>query len=187
MDNNILPEELLTTVAQIASNVAIQFYKEEVSKAEKNKRRQKINDTKKQLTSYRKIKRWLKEEGKFTEEEKAEYRWEFVKDLMGSANNYVSKSERIIEDEEKRRQENLYAIYRIETAMKLYKEECDMSSNEEDKRRYREVYAMHISDNPMTIQELAEKEYVSERTVKRDLNAAYMIIAFYLYGKEVLE
>jgi len=181
-NKDILPEEVLNMVAQIASQAAIDFYRQEVAKEKKNKKKQRINDTKRQLSAYRRIKSQLEDETVFTEEEKAEYRWEFVKDLMGNSKDFTSKSERIIKEEEKTRQENLYAIYRIENAMKLYKEECEKSPYEEDIRRYREVEALHISDTPMTVQELAEKENVSEKTVYRDLGIAYGIIAIYLYG-----
>lgn len=180
--NSILPEELLTVIAEIASNTAIEFYKGEIAKAEKDKKKKKINDTKRQLSAYRRIKSQLEDETMFTEEEKAEYRWEFVKDLMGNSKEYTTKSERIIKEEERLRQENLYALYRIENAMKLYKEECDRSPYEEDRRRYRAIEALHISDDAKTVQELAELENVSEKTVYRDIGIAYKIISIYLYG-----
>lgn len=182
MSNSILPEELLTMVAQIASNTAIEYYKGEIAKADKDKKKRRINDTKRQLAAYRRIKSQLEDEGVFTEEEKAEYRWEFVKDLMGNTKDYTSKSERIIKEEERIRQENMYALYRIENAMKLYKEECEKSPYEEDIRRYRIIEALHISDEPMTVQELAKQENVSEKTIYRDMGIAYKIIAIYLYG-----
>ena len=181
-NNSMLPQELITAVAEIAANTAISFYKDEIEKAEKQKKANRIKETKRQLGAYRKIKKQLESEREFTAEEKSEYRWAFVKDLMGNAKDFTSKSERIIKDEEKKRQENMYAIYRIENAMKLYEEECEMSSSEEDKRRYREIYDMHIADVPMSVTELAERENVSEKTVYRDIGIAYQIISIYLYG-----
>lgn len=178
----MIPQELLTTIAEIASNSAISFYKEETRKAEKQRKSNQIKKIKEQLAGYRRIKKALEDEKEFTETEKAEYRWKFVEDLMGNANGYTSRSERIIADEEKRRQENLYSMYRIESAIKLYKEECNLSSNEEDKRRFRAIQAMYMDDVPMTVEEIAESENVSEKTVYRDLGIAYQILAIYLYG-----
>lgn len=180
--NSILPQELLNAVAEIASNTAIAYYKDEMAKAEKQKKANRIKETKRQLDAYRKIKKQLESEKEFTAEEKAEYRWEFVKDLMGSAKGYETKSERIIKDEEKKRQENMYAIYRIENAINLYREECEMSSSEEDRRRYREVYDTYIADVPLSVPELAERENISEKTVYRDLGIAHQILAIYLFG-----
>ena len=180
--NSMLPQELLNAVAEIAANAGIAAYKDEMRKAEKNKEANRTREVKKLLGAYRRIKTELEDGTEFTEEEKSEYRWEFIKDLMGNAKNCISKSERIIKDEEKRRQESLYSIYRIENAMRLYKEECDRSSCEEERRRYREIYAMYIDDEPMTVPELAEYENVSEKTVYRDIGIAYKILAIYLFG-----
>lgn len=185
--NVTVSPELLSTIAEIASNAAIEYYKDEQEKADKRRKYELIENVKRMLKAYRGIKNEIEDQKEFTEEEKSEYRWKFIQDLMGNSKSYVSKSERIIQDEEKRRQENLYTLYRIENAMRLYKKECEMSSVEENKRRYREVYALHMADDCMTIQELAEKENVCEKTVKRDLATAYKMIAFYIYGKEALE
>lgn len=181
-EKSILSQELLNTVAEIAANAGVAAYKDEIEKAEKRKKADRIREVKKLLGGYRRIKNNLDCEGEFTEEEKSEYRWKFVEDLMGNAKEFTSKSERIIKDEEKRRQENLYSIYRVDNAMKLYKEECDISSNDEEKRRYREIYAMYIADEPMTVQQLAEKENISDKTVYRDMGIAYQILAIYLFG-----
>lgn len=182
INSEMLSKELLIAVAEIASNTAIEFYRDEMKRAEKRKYSERIKNTKTQLRAYRKIKAKLNDEKCFTDEEKAEYRWKFVEDLMGSSKEIVSKSERIIKDEEKKRQEDLYAIYRIETAMRLFKEECEMSSSEEVKRRYREVYGMYIAEKPLSAQELAEQECVSEKTVYRDVGIACQVLAIYLYG-----
>lgn len=178
--NSILPQTIYNVIAEIAAKAGIEAYKEEQKKAEKNKKTQKVKDTKRQLAAYRQIKRQLREEKTFTYEEEQEYRWKCIKDLM--ENSYVGKSDRIIDDEEKRRQESMYTVYRIENAMKMYKEEVELSCNEEDKRRYREIYDMHIADQPVSVQDLAERENISDKTVYRDIGIAYKIVAFYLYG-----
>ena len=181
-ENSMLPQELINAVAEIASNAAIAFYKDELKKMEKQNQSNRIKKVKNLLSCYRRTIAKLADEKEFTEEEKAELRWKFIEDLMGSPKGCTSKSERIIQDEEKRRQEDMYAIYRIENAMRLYKEECDKSTSEEEKRRYRTVYAMYMDEEPKTIQQIAEIENVSEKTSYRDLGIAYQILAMYLYG-----
>ena len=101
---------------------------------------------------------------------------------MGNTGDLVGKSEMAAIDSEKKRQENLYCIHCIENAVRLYGEECEKSSSEEGKRRFRELYAMYISDTPSTIQEIADTENVSEKTVYKDLGIASSIIAVYLLG-----
>ncbi len=180
--NNKMPKELMTLVTELASKIAIECYAEEEKKAERRRKNEKINKVKDLLKAYRRTIAKLEDEKEFTDEEKAEYRWKFVEDLMGSAKEIVSKSQRIIEDSEKKRQEDMYAIYRLENAMKLYKKECEISFCEEEKRRYRIVFAMYMDKEVKSVQEIAEAENVSEKTVYRDLGIAYQILAIYLYG-----
>ena len=103
---------------------------------------------------------------------------------MGNSNELVSKSETVIIDQEKKRQENLYCIQSIENAIKLYQEECEKSSSEEGKRRFRELYAMYIADEAKNVKEIAETENISEKIVYRDLGIACKIIAVYLLGMQ---
>ena len=134
------------------------------------------------LSSYRRIKATLSDEAEFTEEEQIELRWKFIQDLMGNAKDTVSKSERVIRDGEKRRQEDLYCIYRIEKAAEMYREECEKSGSEEAKRRYRELSMMYLDEKEYTVQEISQVEKVSDKTVYKDLGIACGIVAVYLLG-----
>ena len=76
----------------------------------------------------------------------------------------------------------MYAIYRIESAVRLYCEECKISKSEEEKRRYRAMAALYIDEEPKSVQEIARIENVSEKTVYRDIGIAVKIMSIYLYG-----
>lgn len=179
----ILSQEEIDRIAEIASREAVRAYASEQKKIEKKelKKRDKVARTKKMLGSYRRMKATLKDEAEFTEEEQIELRWKFIEDLMGTS-DIVTRAEVSIIDKEKKRQENLYCIHAIETAMSRYKDECDRSSSDEAKRRYREVYAMYIEETPSTVSEIAERENVSEQTVYKDISISCGIIAVYLLG-----
>lgn len=180
----LLSQEELNQIAVVAGKEAIRVFRSEQMKADKKKARNenKVRRTKKMLSSYRRMKATLSEEAEFTEEEKIELRWKFIEDLMGNSVASAGNAERAAEDSEKKRQENLYCIHCIENAVRLYGEECEKSSSEEGKRRYRELYAMYIAETPSTVQEIAETENVSEKTVYKDLGVASSIVAVYLLG-----
>jgi len=180
----VLTKDEIENIAQVASREAVKAYRAEQKKEDKRRAKEtdKVSKTKKMLSSYRRIKATLSEEAEFTEEEKIELRWRFIEDLMGNARDIAKKSELTIRDSEKRRQEDLYCIDRIEKAMELYRSECEKSKNEEAKRRYRELEAMYIADEEMTVEEIAVRENVSEKTVYRDLGLACGIIAVYMMG-----
>ena len=180
----VLTQEQINQIAAIAGKEAVHTFRTEQIRADKKRSREenKIKRTKKMLSSYRRIKAALSDEAEFTEEEQIELRWKFVQDLMGSAKETVSRSERVIQDEEKRRQEDLYCIYRIEKAVEMYREECERSGSEEAKRRYREFNMMYMEEKEHSVQEISVVEKVSDKTVYKDLGIACGIVAVYLLG-----
>lgn len=180
----ILTQEQINQIAAVAGKEAVQAFRAEQVKVEKKRAKEenKVKKTKKMLSSYRRIKAALSDEAVFTEEEQIELRWKFIQDLMGNTKEAVSKSERVIQDGEKRRQEDLYCIYRIEKATDMYREECEKSGSEEAKRRYRELSMMYLEDREYSVQEISQIENVSDKTVYKDLGIACGIVAVYLLG-----
>lgn len=180
----VLTQEQINEIAAIAGREAVHIFRTEQVKADKKRAKDenKVKKTKKMLSSYRRIKATLSDEAEFTEEEQIELRWKFIQDLMGNAKDIVTKSERTIEDVEKRRQEDLYCIYCIEKATEMYREECEKSGSEEAKRRYRELSMMYLGERAYTVQEISEEEKVSDKTVYKDLGIACGIVAVYLLG-----
>lgn len=180
----VLTQEQINQIAAIAGKEAVKTFRVEQTKAEKKRAREenKVKKTKKMLSSYRRIKATLSDEAEFTEEEQIELRWKFIQDLMGNVKDTVSKSERTIKDTEKRRQEDMYCIYRIEKATEMYREECEKSRSEEAKRRYRELHMMYLDEKQYSVQEISEVEKVSDKTVYKDLGIACGIVAVYLLG-----
>lgn len=180
----VLTQEQINQIAAVAGEEAVKRFRAEQVKSDKKRAREenKVKKTKNMLSSYRRIKATLSDEAEFTEEEQIELRWKFIQDLMGSVRETVSRSERTIKDGEKRRQEDLYCIYRIEKATEMYREECEKSGSEEAKRRYRELSMMYLEEKQYTVQEISEVENVSDKTVYKDLGIACGIVAVYLLG-----
>ena len=180
----VLTQEQINQIAAIAGKEAVNTFRAEQVKAEKKRTKEedKVKKTKKMLSSYRRIKATLSEETEFTEEEQIDLRWRFIQDLMGNVKETVGKSERTIKDAEKRRQEDLYCVYRIEKATEMYREECEKSGSEEAKRRFRELSMMYLDEKTYSVQEISEVEKVSDKTVYKDLGIACGIVAVYLLG-----
>ncbi|MCM1245715.1 MAG: MerR family transcriptional regulator [Roseburia sp.] len=180
----VLTQDQIDQIASIAGREAVNSFRAEQVKAEKKnaRERNKVEKTKKMLKSYRRIKATLSEEAEFTEDEQIELRWKFIQDLMGNVKNPVSRSEMDIRDTEKRRQEDLYCIYRIDKAVEMYRKECEKAGNEEAKRRYRELSMMYLEEKAYTVQEISDAERISDKTVYKDLGIACEIVAVYLLG-----
>ena len=154
-----LTEEQLNKIACIAAEKAIEAYRLEDVKAKKRLENQSIHITKNKLKSYRRVKASLVETEEFTEYEKIELRWEFIKDLMGSGLDVIEKSENRIKSFEAKRKRDLFEIQSIDKALSMY-----------------------IDDKIYSIAEIAETENISEKIVYRDLGIACKIISVYLIG-----
>ncbi len=180
----VLTQEQINQIAAISGKEAVKMFRKEQVKADRKRAREedKVMKTKKMLSSYRRIKETLSDETEFSEEEQIELRWKFIQDLMGNAKEIIGKSERTIKDTEKRRQEDMYCVYRIEKATEMYREECERSGSAEAMRRYRELNMMYLDDRAYTVQEISEVENVSDKTVYKDLGIACGIVAVYLLG-----
>lgn len=178
MDN--LTQLQLEQIATVAAAIGVESYRKELSDARREAFKRKKQKTKDILSSYRRLKRLVEDTKTFTEDEKAEYRWKFIEDLMDAGP--VDKFDRIIIDEEKKRQENLYTIYWIENAMTLYRTECEHARDEEERRRYKVIELMYLNEDAMTPDEIAENQHISRSTVFRDINAAIGILTVYLFG-----
>ncbi len=180
----VLNQEQIEQIVMISAREGQKAFWKEQKKTNKKRAQEenKIVKTRNMLKSYRRIKTTLSDETEFTEEEKIELRWSFIEDLMGNQRESVSRSEQVIKDGEKRRQEDLYCIYRIEKAAEMFREECEKSGREEMMRRYRELAMMYLEEKLYTVQEIAEIEMVSDKTVYKDIGIACSIMAVYLFG-----
>ena len=97
---------------------------------------------------------------------------------MGNTREIAGKSERTIKDTERKREEDLYCVFRIEKATEMYREECEKSGSEEAKRM------MYLDEKPYTVQEISEVENISDKTVYKDIGIACGIVAIYLLGAD---
>lgn len=182
VERYLITAEEVGRIAEIAAREASKVYREEQKKSEKKERNSadKVKRTKKLLSDYRRLKREIPESDEFSIAEKVEKRWAFIRDLMGSA--YAKKPESIIENEEKRRAENMYYIERIEKAVETYRQECEVSRKPEAMRCFREVYGYYMDEEEKTVAQIAKEECVSEKTVYKDIGNACKIISVYLLG-----
>lgn len=186
-----LTQEQINQIAAIGAKEGVRAYKEEQKKEERRRKKEdsKVRKTKKLLSSYRRIKATLSDDEQFTPEEQAELRWKFIEDLMGNTREIAGKSERTIKDTERKREEDLYCVFRIEKATEMYREECEKSGSEEAKRRYRELSMMYLDEKPYTVQEISEVENISDKTVYKDIgmqdtwtDTISEILSFLTYG-----
>ena len=180
----VLTQSDLDRIIEIAAEHGAKAYKDERARQEKKDVRE--NDkgkiTKKLLSSYRRLKLKLKDESEFTTEEKIEFRWKFMEDLMGTPNQTAIMAEREALSREAQRRKDMYDVFRIEQAVELFEKECESVGSPEMDRRCRELRAAYIDEEYISMENIAEKEKVAVRTLYDDLNKACRIVSVYLLG-----
>ena len=73
--------------------------------------------------------------------------------------------------------------------LESYRVSCELYGKEEDRRRYRVVRAMYIDPERLTVDEIAEIEFVDRATIYRDVDAAadrLAVLFFGVYGLKFL-
>lgn len=73
-------------------------------------------------------------------------------------------------------------INHITAMIETYEIWCQKSGKPENERRCRVLKALYIDDNPPSLEELAEREGINERTVYKDVDAALEILAALIFG-----
>ena len=133
----------------------------------------------KMLSDYRRLKRVATEEIQPTKEEAISLQWEYLRELMGNPDEKLY-AEKVAYITERKLQYNQYKVQKIEKAVAFYKQECEDDGSEEALRRYRVIDALYMNKNKASVQEIAEREHVSDKTIYNDDNLARSIIAIYL-------
>lgn len=178
----LVTQEQLDSMAAMAAKKAVDAYRAEERKAQKRRENENIRITRKKLQAYRRTKASLAEEIEFTDDEKIELRWAFIKDFMGSDFDGIAKADDRIKTFENKRNRDMFEVQTIDRALELYRREAERSSSDEFRRRYRELCFMYVDEGDLTISDIADIESVSEKIVYRDLGIACSILAVYLLG-----
>ena len=131
------------------------------------------------LADYRRLKIAQKEDIQITEAEGLEMRWKYLEDLMGTPDR-ASVTEAAVYVREKKLQYNQYKIQQIEAAVSMYERECENSGSEEAMRRYRVVRMRFMDEKEWKVEEIAELEKISDKSIYNDIRVACKVIAVYL-------
>lgn len=114
-----------------------------------------------------------------TQCEATEMYWKFLEELMGKPDEKII-TEDVAYTISKKHIYNSYKIWRIENAVKFFKEECEEIGSKEALRRARVLKMMYIGNDRKTIKDIAKIEKVSEKTVYKDIELSCESIARYL-------
>lgn len=73
-------------------------------------------------------------------------------------------------------------LVHVDAMLEIYRKACVTSLNEIERRRWRVLYGLYLADTPLSVEELALREFVDARTVRRDADAACERLGVLLFG-----
>lgn len=75
----------------------------------------------------------------------------------------------------------------VNAMLEAYRGNCEASPNPEDQRRWRVIEGLYLKELPESVQEITERESISERTLYRDVKAACRQLTALLFGIDGFE
>ncbi len=175
--NKIIQDEIIRIAAETGARTALETLEKEKKKVKKSRYDRRLRNTKLLLRNYRMFKEHTKNAVFETSDldENAIDILDMIYEYSGNDDLYVESIKRSVT-------RTSIILTHVRDMLRLYEAYCMNSPKPEDQRRYRVIEALYISDNPMTIKEVAKQECIDERTVYKDIDAACEKLSALIFG-----
>lgn len=173
-----LSKEVLDQITEHAAKVAMETYNKQKDREEKEKFDRRLNNTRLLLEHYRDFSDYG---------DKAIYRIyeeldEDVIDIIEMMEGRRSDKDGRVESIEKGVMRTRAIMNHVNAMLKVYKKSCEESPYPEDRRRYRVVEGLYLKKVPESVQDIADREGIVERTVYKDVTAACKRLTALIFG-----
>lgn len=172
-----IPKNVLNLISKYATEKAVAIFKEQLRERREKVKDYRLKNTRLLVKKYK----WLKN---------------FTGNAVSELTQLLSEEELVyleslgMESFETRRVESIKdsviftntVLGHIDTMLELYKNKCLGSDREDVQRRWRVLYAMYLSDEIVTPEDVAEQEHINDRTVYKTLNAAIADLSVLFFG-----
>lgn len=173
--------DLLEKAANAGARAGIDKYVEEVKASQKKRTDRRLHNTKLLLRNYRMLKAHA-ESSVFGRTQMEESASDILESMMS-----MYDSEVIVDSIRRSATRTAIIIGHIEAMFSLYEAYCEKAANPEiERRRYEAVRDMYIAEMPLTIEEIAEKQFISVRSAYSNLNAGTERLSALLFGVDGL-
>lgn len=174
---SVIPKSVLNLISKYATEKAVAIFKEQLRERREKVKDYRLKNTRLLVKKYK----WLKN---------------FTGNAVSELTQLLSEEELVyleslgMESFETRRVESIKdsviftntVLGHIDTMLELYKNKCLSSDREDVQRRWRVLYAMYLSDEIVTPEDVAEQEHINDRTVYKTLNAAIADLSVLFFG-----
>lgn len=169
-------EEIIKLAAKHGADAAIEKMRKEEQRKEREWHNRRMKNTKLLLSNYRDFKAYS------TNAVFSASQSEDIVDILDLMWDPHNRSEQIVESIKKSAVRTEIIMTHVDNMLSVYHRACMVSKKQEDHRRYEVLYDRYISDEPLTVDEIADKQRVDVRTIYLDLNAATGRMAKLIFG-----
>lgn len=176
-------DRITEKAAEVAAERAVEMYQKQAAEEEKAKFDKRYRNTKLLLEHYRDFSDYG---------EKAIYRIyeeldEDIIDIIELMEGRKSDNDGRIESIERGVMRTRVIMNHVNTMLEVYRKSCESSPNQEEKRRWRAIEGLYLNKVPRSVQEIAEEEFINERTVYKDVKAACKRLTALIFGIDGFE
>ncbi len=175
-------EDIYNKAAEIGAKEGIKIFHQKQKKEQEKRASKKLHNTKLLLRNYHMLKEHA-ENSVFGRTQMEESALDILESMMSLYDNEI-----IIESIKRSATRTAIIVSHIETMLGLYAVYCEKSLNRDiDMRRYEVLWDRYISDNTLSVQEIAEKQHISKDSVYTDLRIGLERLAALIFGVDGLK
>lgn len=168
-------KETIRIAAEAGARAAIAQWEKERARAQAEKADRRLHNTRLLLKNYRLFKKHAQ-----NAVYEAEQLDESVYDILDMMERNTSN---VFVDSIKTSVARTATLVRhIEVMLGLYRAYCEQSGKPEDLRRWRVAKALYMDEELLSVQDLADREFVVDKTIRRDIDAICECLSALLFG-----
>lgn len=175
-----LSPEQKKEIVDLAVEAGINAYRSEAGRHQREIRDKRLRNTKLLMRNYRD----LKEHTENAVFDAASADDESVDEVLDLMSEFVREEASTIDSIKKSVVKTRLIMDHVDEMLSIYQSACERSRKPEDLRKFNILFDYYISPENLSIEEIAEKYSVEERTVYRDLREAIARVTALMFGVE---
>lgn len=170
-------DHIIKLAAEVAAKTALKTFDAEMTRTKNERADRRLRNTKLLLRNYRMFKAHA-ENAVYDAQEIDEDAYDII-DLMSDR---WQDSEVFVESIKQSVARTVTIVAHVEAMLHLYEAYCVNCGNPEELRRWEVIKGLYIDEPAVTVRQLANDHFVTERTIYRDVDIACERIAALIFG-----
>lgn len=167
-------------IVEMAVEAGIKAYRSEAEKHKREVRDRRLRNTRLLMKNYRD----LKEHTEKAVFEAATVKDDSLEEILSLMSEFTRDEASSIDSIKESAAKTKLMMDHVDEMLRIYEASCERSKKPEDLRKFHVLYDLYISPDDLTLDEIARKYNVEERTAYRDLKDAISRLTALIFGVE---